>query len=118
MNFLAVECCDAGLVASLRADGHDVLYVLENLQGTIDDEVLSLAYQEQRILITEDKDFGELVYRLRRPTVGVILLRFDVTDRRLKIPRMRSLLKNEAKRLEGAFVVLSADKIRIRPVRS
>jgi predicted nuclease of predicted toxin-antitoxin system len=59
MKLLADECCDAGLIAALRADGHDLLYVLESLRGVTDDE--------ERILITEDKDFGELVHRLKRP---------------------------------------------------
>ena len=69
MKFLADECCDTGLVASLRKDGHDVLYVTEKKAGAIDDEILSDAYKEERILITEDKDFGELVYRFKKPTL-------------------------------------------------
>ena len=67
MKFLADECCDTGLVASLRKDGHDVLYAIEKKAGAIDDEILSDAYKEERILITEDKDFGELVYRFKKP---------------------------------------------------
>ncbi len=67
MRFLADECCDAGLVAALRDDGHDVLYAVESLRGVPDDEILTRAFSENRILLTEDKDFGDLVYRLRRP---------------------------------------------------
>ncbi|MBC8548815.1 MAG: DUF5615 family PIN-like protein, partial [Candidatus Brocadiales bacterium] len=70
MKFLADECCDTGLVSSLRNDGHDVVYILEKKPGISDDEVLLDAYNEGRILLTEDKDFGELVYRLRKPSVG------------------------------------------------
>ena len=66
MKLLADECCDAGLVAALRADGHDVLYALESLRGATDDEVLKRANDDERILLTEDKDFGELVHRLKR----------------------------------------------------
>ncbi len=55
MKFLADECCDTRLVASLKKDGHDVLYVLEKKPGVTDDEVLLDAYNERRILITEDK---------------------------------------------------------------
>jgi len=61
LRFLADECCDTGLVASLREDGHDVSYVLEGKAGLSDDEVLLEAYNEGRILLTEDKDFAELV---------------------------------------------------------
>jgi predicted nuclease of predicted toxin-antitoxin system len=67
---LADECCDTGLIASLREDGHDVLYVLERKPGVSDDEVLLEAYNEERIMVTEDKDFGELVYRLKKPSNG------------------------------------------------
>jgi predicted nuclease of predicted toxin-antitoxin system len=116
MRFLADECCDAALVDALRSDGHDILYAIESLRGATDDSLLARALFERRILLTEDKDFGELVYRLRRPTHGIVLLRFDVADRALKIPRLRYLLEQEAERLSGAFVVLEADKVRIRPL--
>jgi predicted nuclease of predicted toxin-antitoxin system len=116
MRFLADECCDAALVDALRRDGHDILYAIESLRGATDDSLLACAFFERRILLTEDKDFGELVYRLRRLTHGVVLLRFDVADRDLKVPRLRYLLEQETERLSGAFVVLEADKIRIRPL--
>ena len=67
MKFFADECCDTEMVASLRIEGHDVLYVLEEEPGLQDEVVLQRAYVERRILLTEDKDFGELVYRLRKP---------------------------------------------------
>lgn len=53
MRFLADECCDTELVAYLREDGHDVLYVLERKPGVSDDEVLLEAYNEERILLTD-----------------------------------------------------------------
>lgn len=61
MNFLADECCDAGLVYTLRDDGFDVLFAVESMRGAVDDKILERAYAENRVLITEDKDFGELV---------------------------------------------------------
>ena len=116
MRFLVDECCDAGLVDALRGDGHSVLYATESLRGASDEELLTCAFSEDRILVTEDKDFGELVYRLRQAAHGIVLLPFDVTDRALKIPRLRYLLEQEAERLRGAFIVLEADKVRIRPL--
>lgn len=71
MKFLVDECADEQLVEHLRANGHDVLYVMETMRGATDDVILNRAYQEQRILLTEDKDFGELVFRLRKPTIGI-----------------------------------------------
>lgn len=116
MRLLADECCDAGLVEALRRDGHDVTYVLESMRAASDTEVLQRAWEEGRLLMTEDKDFGELVYRLRRPVQGIILLRFAPEERALKVPRLRALLDREAERLGGAFVVLDAEKARIRPL--
>ena len=52
MKFLADECCDTGLVASLREDGHDVFYILEKKPGVPDDELLLDAYNERRILLS------------------------------------------------------------------
>jgi predicted nuclease of predicted toxin-antitoxin system len=117
MNLLADECCDAALVAALRSDGHDVLFAVESLRGATDDQVLERADNEGRILLTEDKDFGELVYRLKRPARGIVLLRFDVADRVLKIPRLRSLLENQSEQMLDAFVVIDKEKIRVRPLR-
>lgn len=117
MKFLADECCDAGLVRAIRDDGHEVLYALESLRGASDDELLRRAVAEERLLLTEDKDFGELVYRLRRPAHGIILLRFDVVDRASKITRLRELVTQKADRLVGSFIVLEVDKIRLRPLR-
>lgn len=114
MKFLADECCDEAMVEALRSDGYDILYAAESLNGAPDDEILACAYSENRLLITEDKDFGELVYRLQRPARGVILLRFDVVDRALKIPHLHDLLEYETQRLPGAFVVLEVNKIRVR----
>jgi predicted nuclease of predicted toxin-antitoxin system len=114
MKFLADECCDAALVDALRGDGHDVVYATESLRGETDEALLTRAFSDGRVLLTEDKDFGELVYRLRRPTRGIVLLRFDVADRALKIPRLRYLLQQQGERLPGAFVVLEVDKVRIR----
>jgi predicted nuclease of predicted toxin-antitoxin system len=116
MRFLADECSDAGLVDALRDGGHDVLYAIESLRGATDDDLLARAVSERCILLSEDKDFGELVYRLRRPAHGIVLLRFDVADRVLKVPRLRYLLEQEVERLPDAFVVLEADKVRVRPL--
>ena len=116
MRFLVDECCNAALVDVLRGDAHNVLHAVESLRGATDDELLACALSERRIHLTEDKDFGELVYRLRRPAYGIILLRFDVADRALKVPRLRYLLEKESERLLEAFVVLEADKVRVRPL--
>lgn len=116
MKFLADECCDTGLVESLRKDGHDVSYILESKAGVTDDEVLQDAYKEERILLTEDKDFGELVYRLKKPSQGIILIRIDVSKRHMKWPRLKNLIEHYGTRLQGNFVVIDSQKFRFRPL--
>ena len=73
MKFLADECCDTGLVTSLRDDGHDVLYVLEKKAGVTDEEVLFEAYNDGRILPTECKGVGAMLGNmLKNPTPFLI----------------------------------------------
>jgi predicted nuclease of predicted toxin-antitoxin system len=88
MKFLADECCNAALVENLRAIGEDVLYIVEEGRGVTDTQGLATAFAEKRVLITEDKDFGELVYRLKKETSGIILLRFQPSQSELKWQRL------------------------------
>ncbi len=114
MNLAADECCDALLVAGLRSDGYDVLYVKEVAPGADDGTVLQMAAGQQRILLTEDKDFGELVVRLKLPAYGIVLLRMNPADSAAKLARLRRLLERHAHRLPGSFVVLDEKKARFR----
>ena len=116
MNLLADECCDAVQVAGLRQDGHDVVYVKEAAPGTADDTVLQMAAGQQRVLLTEDKDFGELVVRLQLPAYGIVLLRINPADTATKLARLRQLLQHHVQRLPGSFVVLSDKRARFRPL--
>jgi predicted nuclease of predicted toxin-antitoxin system len=116
VNLLADECCDALLVGGLRGDGHDVVYIRESAPGSDDQAVLQLAVSQQRILITEDKDFGELVVRLKLPAYGIILLRVNPADTPLKLARLRDLFQHHALRLPGSFVVADEVRARFRPL--
>jgi len=75
MLFLADECCDALVVRTLRELGHDVIYVAELAPGLADPDVLEQSVSEERILLTEDRDFGELVFRGQETAYGIVLLR-------------------------------------------
>lgn len=108
MKFPADECTDVEL---LCAHGFDVLYVMETMRGAKDDVILSRAY-------AEDKDFGELVFRLRKPAIGIILLRFNPGEETQKITRLYQLLHNSTISLVGAFIVVESDRIRTRPLIS
>jgi predicted nuclease of predicted toxin-antitoxin system len=113
MRFLADECCDFAVVRILRAHGHDVLAVSEFQNRSVDKEVMELALVEDRILLTEDKDFGWLVFAGRIDSPGVILIRFPAFARRLLAEAILTLVSEYASQLVGAFVVLRPGAARI-----
>ena len=75
MNLVADEGVDRPVVERLRQDGHDVVYVVALSPGVADEEVLQQANARSAVLLTADKDFGELVFRQRLVHSGVVLLR-------------------------------------------
>jgi predicted nuclease of predicted toxin-antitoxin system len=84
MNFVADESCARPVIQALREAGHEVVAIAEIARGATDDQVLERALKEKRVLITEDRDFGELVYARGRSSAGVILVRFPSRARRAK----------------------------------
>ena len=113
MNFVADECTGPTVAAWLRKQGHDVVSIYDEARGAEDDAVLQRAYAERQILITADKDFGEMVFRERRPHHGVILLRVGNPSADRHIHVIDELLKAQANALEDHFVVVSDAGIRI-----
>ena len=81
MRFLADESCDFNVVRALREAGFDVLPVVEITPRATDARVIELATLADRILLTEDKDFGQLVYASTETTPGVVLIRFPARAR-------------------------------------
>ena len=114
MNFLADESVDRQIVESLRQRGHDVLYVAEMEPGISDDAVLDLANREGALLLTADKDFGELVFRLGRFAPGVILLRLAGLSALSKGEVVAAAITHHIEELPRAFVVITPATVRIR----
>jgi predicted nuclease of predicted toxin-antitoxin system len=114
MKFLADENLDAAIVDRLRQDGHQVWYVVEMEPGISDDEVLALANQEGAILITADKDFGELVFRLRYLSTGIILIRMSGLSVSTKSELLSITIQEHESELLSAFTVVAPSSIRIR----
>ncbi len=114
MRFLFDQSTDRRLAPYLRRLGHDVTIVaVDHPPGTPDFQVLTIAHQEQRILVTEDRDFGELVFRRGRPHSGIIYLRLQPMELDEKLDRLDRVLRHYGDRLEQ-FIVVSAHRIRIR----
>jgi predicted nuclease of predicted toxin-antitoxin system len=117
MRLLADENVHADLVAWLRAQQHDVLYAAEILQQSEDTDLLQLAQTQQRVIITDDKDFGELVFHRHLATSGVILLRLSSPEAEARTRRLQEAWEKIAANLPGSFVVLTENRIRIRKSR-
>jgi predicted nuclease of predicted toxin-antitoxin system len=115
MNFLADESCAAPVIRGLREAGHDVLAIAEAAAGVSDEEVLERATRDQRVLITEDLDFGNLVFARGLPAAGVILVRFREPSRRAKPASVIEAVSQLGSRLRNAFVVIEPGRVRINP---
>jgi predicted nuclease of predicted toxin-antitoxin system len=112
---LCDEGVDRPIIVHLRQAGFDVLYVAEMDPGIPDEAVLELANRSEAILITADKDFGELVYRQRRLSGGVVLLRLAGLTEAEKVAIVRSVLTEHGHELADSFSVVSPQRVRIRP---
>jgi predicted nuclease of predicted toxin-antitoxin system len=112
MRFLVDECTGPVVATWLREKGHEVFSVFDSARGWDDAAVVQKAFSENWILITNDKDFGEKVYRERYPHHGVILLRLDDEHAKMKIFVLEQLLANHAARLPDQFVVVTENNVR------
>jgi predicted nuclease of predicted toxin-antitoxin system len=118
MRFLANENFPGAAVAALRAAGHDVVWIRVADPGTSDAEVLAWATREERILLTFDKDFGELASRNILPAKsGVILLRTRMPKPGEGLRRLADLISARSDWV-GHFSVIEPGRIRMRRLRS
>jgi len=116
MKFLIDECTGRRLAILLENAGYDVVFVGDWKPSTTDEEVLRKAEEEDRILITDDKDFGELIFRLGKPSKGVILLRTSTTDPVRRFHILRNLI--ERIDVEGKFIVIGDNVVRVRKLKT
>jgi predicted nuclease of predicted toxin-antitoxin system len=116
VRLLVDECCDPRLVAGLRQASHDVRYVLETDPGASDEQVVALSIEQDRVLITEDKDFGEIAIRDGKRLPGIILIRIAPENRRRKPALVLALLTRHGDRLPGNYAVVDETSVRLRPI--
>lgn len=114
MKFLADESVDYPIVSHLKSEGIDIVAISDMAPGIVDSEALKIANDQDRILITMDKDFGDLVYRLKQAHVGVILVRLDSVPPNVKIEKLFQLIKERNLQLENSFTVLQENLVRVR----
>jgi predicted nuclease of predicted toxin-antitoxin system len=112
MRFLVDECTGQAVAIWLKAKGYEVFSVYEEARGASDDVLLQKAFTENWILITNDKDFGEKIYRESRRHRGIIFMRLEDERAANKIETLRRLLENYAAQLPDRFVTVTANRVR------
>jgi predicted nuclease of predicted toxin-antitoxin system len=118
VRWLVDECVDANLILRLRETGHDALDMSVVSPRATDLAVMDMAQRESRLLLTEDKDFGDLVFRHARPVPGIVLLRIDAARRAQKGPRLMAAIDRFGDALFGHYTVIEDVRFRTRLLRS
>jgi predicted nuclease of predicted toxin-antitoxin system len=113
MQFLADESCDFNLVRVLREAGYDVTAICETSPRAEDNEVIEQAVRESRVLLTEDKDFGQLVFAHGREARGVVFVRYPPAGREKLFTAVCRLIKQHGRKLAGCCVVVEPGRVRI-----
>jgi predicted nuclease of predicted toxin-antitoxin system len=118
VRFLADESCDYRVVQALRASGHDVAAIVEQDRGAPDQHVFARARREGCILLTEDKDFGQLAVAAGLgPDAGVVLIRC-AEEARPRLPQaIADLAQTWGERLRGSIVVWTPSRVRLRHIQ-
>jgi predicted nuclease of predicted toxin-antitoxin system len=116
MNILADENVAKDVVAWLRNFGHDILYASEARPGSPDTDWLTKAELERRILLTSDKDFGDLVFRDSLNSHGIVLLRIGELTVAETLARLQAVWSVIEANPTGSFIVVTQTKIRVRPL--
>ena len=113
MRFLVDECTGPAVAEWLRSSHHDVFSVYDKARGLDDESIIEKANRENYILITNDKDFGELIFHMRKAHKGVILLRLKDERAENKIAVLRRVLASHSDKLVNNFIIVTEKTARI-----
>ncbi len=114
---IADENIFRALISALRSEGYEVISIFETYRGMSDIDITTLSLNPNRIIITEDKDFGKLIFENNISVIGIIFLRFLVSERNEIIEKVISFLKNEnLESLTNKFITITPNKIRINKI--
>ena len=118
MNLTGDESLEARLIDAVRVAGHIVESIHERFAGISDDEVLALSVANMAPVITNDRDFGELVFRRRLPCIGLIYLRFPRVGTLEKAETLVRWMGENPSLVLGHYVVLGPTGARVRPLEA
>jgi len=116
VKFIADVNVEKAIIDCLLANGYNTIWVSDLDCRMVDEKLLEPANREKRILVTNDKDFGELTFRQKRVSAGIILFRVKGQNSRDKVSLLQKLLLAHRNRLKGHFTVVTRKKIRFIPM--
>lgn len=114
MNFVADESLDLPMILKLRENKYIVFSIAEESPGIDDDTVLGIAYNSKSILLTQDKDFGELVFRLGKAHNGIVLFRLAGINPYIKAKLCLDVITHFGEKIPGSFTVVYKNFVKIR----
>lgn len=112
MRFPVDECTDPRVAAWLRSEGHEVFSVYDEACGSDDESIIQKAFMEGWVVITNDKDFGEMVFREGRPHRGIIFLRLEDQTSSARVNALAKLLRLYSDDLTNRYVVVTDTGVR------
>lgn len=115
-DIAADENISFSIISSLRSADYKVLSIRADYPGYCDSEVFRIAFENNAIVLTEDRDFGEWVFSHQVKNSGVIYLRYEYSDREIIIKMLLSVLNKYSDSLYNKFTVITTDRIRIREI--
>ncbi len=118
MKFLADENLEYSIISFLKGKNIDVVAVRDLMKGAPDSEIITFAFENKLIIITSDKDFGELTFRLQKPNHGIILLRLNEENSIDKADILWTAIKKLGSDVINKFVVVERNSIRIRSLKN
>lgn len=113
LKFIVDECVGSHMAKWLAEKGYDVTSVIADMKGWKDTNILDKALAENRIIITSDKDFGDIVFHKKAEHAGIILIRLANGTPANRIKAVEHLLNNYLDQLENHFIVISEMNVRV-----
>ena len=112
LKFIADVNIEKRIVDYLLEKGYDVKCIPDYNCEMTDEELLKVANEERRILITNDKDFGELTFLQKKHSIGIVLIRVKNQQTRVKLELLIKLLSKYREKILDHFVVITETKFR------
>jgi predicted nuclease of predicted toxin-antitoxin system len=114
MNILADESVDHPVYEALKENGFNIKHIAFIGSGSTDTDVLDIAWRQKRVLLSVDKDFGELAFRAKKPSHGIVLYRLSGLTNHQKAEIVLKVFTERSQDIVNSFVVISRNQVRIR----